>query len=55
MGTIKGTPPPANEVVRPAATWSIPDLVTSRPGAAAERYSFIFDGNAQQLDHALTN
>jgi hypothetical protein len=56
MGTIRGAPAPANQVVR-----SSPDLVDPNltdltlAAAAAERYSYAFDGNAQALDHVLLN
>ncbi len=54
IGTIKGTPTPANEVVLASGDLVNPDLmdlVNAVP--AAERYSFSFDGNAQELDHVL--
>jgi predicted extracellular nuclease len=54
MGTIAGTPTPANQVVLASADLVNPDLVNLLP-PAAERYSFSFDGNAQTLDHALVN
>ena len=55
MGTIAGTPTPAAQVVLAS-----PDLVTLSltnllQAAAAERYSFSFDGSAQTLDHVLVN
>jgi predicted extracellular nuclease len=55
MGQLTGSPDPAGALI--AATDEIdPDLTNqllSEP--PAERYSFIFDGSAQALDHALTS
>jgi hypothetical protein len=54
IGTIKGTPTPANQVVLASGDLVNPDLmdlVNAVP--ASERYSFSFDGNAQELDHVL--
>ena len=54
IGTIKGTPTPANQVVLASGDLVNPDLkdlVDDEP--ASERYSFSFDGNAQELDHVL--
>jgi predicted extracellular nuclease len=55
MGTIEGTPAPPNEVVLATA----PDLV-SPPltdlldfAPASQQYSYVFDGNAEELDHIL--
>jgi hypothetical protein len=54
IGTIKGTPTPADRVVLASADLVNPDLIDLVDYApAAERYSFLFDGNAQELDHAL--
>lgn len=58
IGTIKGTPTPANQVVLASPDLVNPDLVdliehSSVP--ASERYSYTFDGNAQALDHELVN
>ncbi len=58
MGVIAGTPAPDNETAVPGDGVDLvnPDLVnlfdTPPP---SERYSFVFDGNAQSLDHALVN
>jgi uncharacterized protein len=52
MGTVLGTPAPANEVVLASADLVTPDLVRMED---ASDYSFVFDGNAQNLDHALIN
>jgi predicted extracellular nuclease len=54
MGTIAGTPTPANQVVLASGDLVNPDLVNVLP-PPAERYSFSFDGNAQSLDHVLVN
>jgi predicted extracellular nuclease len=54
IGTIKGTPTPADQVVQASADLVNPnlvDLVDSAP--ADQRYTFMFDGNAQELDHVL--
>jgi predicted extracellular nuclease len=54
IGTIKGSPTAANEVVLASGDLVDPnlvDLVDFVP--AGERYSFSFDGNAQELDHVL--
>ena len=54
IGTIKGTPTPANQVVLASADLVNPDLMDLVDGVpASERYSFSFDGNAQELDHVL--
>lgn len=54
IGTIKGTPTPANQVVLASADLVNPDLTDLiASAAAAQRYSYSFDGNAQALDHEL--
>ncbi|MFN0087493.1 MAG: nuclease [Blastocatellia bacterium] len=54
IGTIKGTPTLADQVVLASADLVNPDLIDLVDYApAAERYSFSFDGNAQELDHTL--
>ena len=56
IGTIKGTPAPAGQVVlasSPLVNPVLTNLVDAVP--AAERYSYSFDGNAQVLDHILVN
>jgi predicted extracellular nuclease len=54
IGTIKGAPTPADEVVLASDDFVNPDLVDLVDLApAAERYSFLFGGNAQELDHIL--
>lgn len=55
MGTIAGTPTPAAQVVLASSDLVNPDLTNLVPTAAAERYSFSFDGNAQTLDHVMVN
>jgi uncharacterized protein len=56
IGTIKGQPAPEDQVVLAS-----PDLVNPNLTALVEtlpadqRYSFIFAGNGQTLDHALVN
>ncbi|HEY0546495.1 MAG TPA: FG-GAP-like repeat-containing protein [Pyrinomonadaceae bacterium] len=56
IGTIKGTPAPADQVTLASSDLVNPDLVdlidTLPP---SERYSYSFDGNAQALDHELVN
>jgi predicted extracellular nuclease len=54
MGTIAGTPTPANQVVLASPDLVDPNLLNLLP-PPAERYSFSFDGNAQTLDHVLVN
>ena len=54
MGTIKGTPVPANEVVVSTTDLVSPDLVNLVEAVASGlRYSYAFEGNAQVLDHIL--
>src|SRR5262249_47399019 len=56
MGTVKGTPTPADEVTLASPDLVNPDLMDLVDFVdPAERYSFSFDGNAQVLDHALVN
>ena len=56
IGTIKGTPAPATDVVLASADLVNPDLMDLLDLLpAAERYSYSFDGNAQVLDHELVN
>jgi predicted extracellular nuclease len=54
IGTIKGTPTPAGQVLLPSEDLVDPnliDLVERVP--ADQRYSFVFASNAQELDHIL--
>jgi hypothetical protein len=56
MGTIKGLPTPADQVVLASPDLVNPnltDLTDTLP--AAQQYSYTFDGNAQELDHVLVN
>ncbi|HYH08790.1 MAG TPA: IPTL-CTERM sorting domain-containing protein [Thermoanaerobaculia bacterium] len=56
IGTILGTPAPADEVVRSSPDLVDPnliDLIFTLP--QEQRYSYTFDGNAQVLDHAIVN
>jgi uncharacterized protein len=56
ISTIKGTPPPSNEVVEPSADLVNPDLTNLVDLIAAnDRYSYEFAGNLQVLDHAILN
>jgi len=56
VGTIKGQPTPADQVVLASADLVNPDLTNLEDAAPADqRYSFLFDGNAQTLDHALVS
>jgi uncharacterized protein len=56
LGTVRGAPAPANAVVLASPDLVGPDF-TDQTGMvpASERYSFVFDGSAQSLDHAITN
>jgi uncharacterized repeat protein (TIGR01451 family) len=54
MGTIKGTPTPASQVVLASNDLVNPDLIElSDLVPPAQQYSYNFDGNAQELDHVL--
>ncbi|HET9226235.1 MAG TPA: endonuclease/exonuclease/phosphatase family protein, partial [Thermoanaerobaculia bacterium] len=58
MNTITGTPPPDNETAVPGdgvdlVTPDLDNLVDTPP--APERYSYIFDGQAQNIDHVVVN
>jgi predicted extracellular nuclease len=55
MGTIFGTPTPPEEVVLASPDLVDPDLVNLLPLSPEARYSFVFDGNAQTLDHVVIN
>ena len=52
MGTIQGAPAPADQVALASSDLVEPDFVRL---ADADDYSFVFDGNAQNLDHAIVN
>lgn len=56
VGTIEGSPAPADEVTEPSVdrwTHELANLADSLP--EAQRYSYVFEGNAQVLDHVLVN
>ena len=54
MGTIAGLPAPANQVLLPSADLVNPDLNNLIDTLApTNRYSYVFDGNPQAIDHAL--
>ena len=56
IGTVKGTPAPATDVVLASTDLVNPDLTDLLDLLpAAERYSYSFDGNAQVLDHELVS
>jgi uncharacterized repeat protein (TIGR01451 family) len=56
VGTLKGNPAPADQVVEPSTDrWSY-QLTNLIPTLAPDqRYSLLFEGNAQALDHVLVN
>ena len=56
LGTIAGTPAPADQVIAPSDdrwSYSLVNLITTL--APDRRYSYVFDGSAQVLDHVLVN
>jgi predicted extracellular nuclease len=56
IGTIEGSPAPADEVTEPSVdrwTHELTNLADLLP--PQERYSYVFEGNAQVLDHMLVN
>jgi uncharacterized protein len=58
MGVIAGTPAPDNETVVPGDGVDLvfPDLINLvNTPPPAERYSYVHEGNAQNIDHALIN
>jgi hypothetical protein len=56
MGTIKGTPAAATDVVLASPDLVNPDLINLMEFLPADsRYSYVFDGNAQVLDHIVIN
>ncbi len=58
IATMLGTPPPDNATAVPGDGVDLvnPDLSLLLAGLpAAQRYSYIFDGNAQSIDHVLVN
>ena len=56
MGTVRGVPTPASQVVESSPDLNNPDL-TDLIGTltAAQQYSYTFGGNAQALDHTVVN
>jgi uncharacterized repeat protein (TIGR01451 family) len=57
IGTIEGAPTPDNETAVPGDGIDLvnPDLLRLQPATPDQRYSYVFDGNAQTLDHVLVN
>jgi len=56
IGAIKGMPAPADQVTLASSDVVNPDyFVLTEELPADERYSFIFEGNAQALDHVIVN
>jgi uncharacterized protein len=54
IGTVKGTPTPADQVVLASADLVNPDLIDLIDMAPADqRYSYSFDGDAQVIDHEI--
>jgi uncharacterized protein len=56
IGTLKGAPAQSDQVTEPSFDrwdYALFDLPESLP--AEERYSYVFEGNAQVLDHLLVN
>ena len=56
IGTILGRPAPSNEVTLASADLVEPDLHNLLEDLPlTERYSYVFEGNAQAIDHILVN
>lgn len=56
IGTVRGSPTPADQVVLASSDLVNPDLTDVIHFAPPEqRYSFVFGGNAQALDHILVS
>lgn len=56
MGTVRGAPAPANEVVLASPDLVDPDLVDlALLLPASERYTYSFGGHAQQIDHIIAS
>jgi uncharacterized repeat protein (TIGR01451 family) len=56
IGTLEGSPAPADQVTEPSVDrwdYELFDLAESLP--QEERYSYVFEGTAQVLDHLLVN
>jgi len=55
VGTVLGTPAPADQVVQPSTTISTNMYDLLAFASAGQNYSYSFDGDAQTLDHELVN
>ena len=55
IGTIKGQPTPATQVAAASPDIVDPDLTSLGDGLGSDQYSYVFDGNAQAIDHILVN
>jgi uncharacterized repeat protein (TIGR01451 family) len=56
VGTLKGTPAPAEEVVEPSMDRWTYELINLGDGLQNDQqYSFVFEGSAQALDHVLVS
>jgi len=56
VGTIAGRPAPRDQVIAPTRDALDPDLVNLLDFTPADqRYSYVFDGSAQTLDHMLVS
>jgi predicted extracellular nuclease len=56
VGTVKGQPTPETQVALASPDLVEPDLTNLGDVlGAAQQYSFVFDGNAQALDHIIVN
>ncbi len=56
VGTIRGDPAPAHEVVLASADMVEPDLVNLIQALPeGEAYTYVYNGDAQALDHVLVN
>ncbi|HEX2453705.1 MAG TPA: lamin tail domain-containing protein [Vicinamibacterales bacterium] len=56
IGTIKGQPTPADQVALASSDRVDPNLTNLGDSLGPlQQYSFVFDGNAQALDHVLVN
>jgi predicted extracellular nuclease len=56
IGTVMGRPAPADQVALAGSDLVSPDLINLGDALdPLDRYSFVFDGNAQALDHILVN
>lgn len=55
IGTIKGEPTPPNQVAAASDDLVNPDLTNLGDALGDDQYSYVFDGNAQAIDHILVN